>query len=345
MSALRIGILRSADTGLAHGEAHDALAVQAVGDEARAIEDACRSNGWTPVAVEADADPRITLERLRDARCDVVFQLCESIGGDARLEAAAAWMLEWARVPYTGSGPVAITIALQKPLARAVLVSRNVPVPDGFVLESASDPIPTLIDERSRWIVKPSREDASHGISTQSVVSGERAVLERAAWVIATYRQPALVEEFVDGREINVSILGRGADAHVLPLAEIDWTGFPAHLPRIVTFAAKWDPKSPEYKGSMPGPVRDLDPELEARARARALAAYDAVGLEGYGRVDLRLHPTRGPLVIDVNPNPDISPDAGLAKAAARGGIAYDELIARIVRSATRRGAAIPASV
>jgi D-alanine-D-alanine ligase len=345
VSALRIGILRSADTGLAHGEAHDALAVQAVGDEARAIEDACRANGWTTAAIEADTDPVRTLAALRDARCDVVFQLAESIGGDARLEAAAAWLLEWARLPYTGSGPVAITIALQKPLARALLASRNVPVPNGFVLEGPADPIPTLVDERSRWIVKPSREDASHGISTSSVVTGERAILERAAWVVATYRQPALVEEFVDGREINVSILGSGPDAHVLPLAEIDWTGFPADLPRIVTFAAKWDPKSPEYKGSTPGPIRDLAPELEARVRTCARAAYDAVGLEGYGRIDLRLHPTRGPLVIDVNPNPDISPDAGFAKAAARGGISYEELIARIVRSATAREAAIPASV
>ncbi len=342
---MRVGLLRSADTGLAHGEAHDALAVQAVGDEARAIDDACRANGWTPVPIEAGADPLLTLTHLRDARCDVVFQLCESIAGEARLEAAAAWLLEWARIPYTGSGPVAITIALQKPLARAVLASRNVPVPNGFVLETSTDPIPTLIDERSRWIVKPSREDASHGISTASVVTGERAILERAAWVIATYHQPALVEEFVDGREINVSILGSGEKAQILPLAEIDWTGFPAGAPRIITFTAKWDPASVEYKGSMPGPLRDLAPELEALVRTRARAAYDAVGLEGYGRIDLRVHPTRGPLVIDVNPNPDISPDAGLAKAAARGGIAYEQLIARIVRSATERGAAILASV
>jgi D-alanine-D-alanine ligase len=345
VSALRIGIWRSADTGLAHGEAHDALAVQAVGDEARAIDDACRANGWTPVAVAADADPSLTLAALSEARCDVVFQLCESIAGEARFEAAAAWMLEWARIPYTGSGPVAITIALQKPLARAVLAARGVPVPNGFDLESATGPIPMPIDAGSRWIVKPSREDASHGISLASVVTAERAIRERAAWVLATYRQPALVEEFVDGREINVSILGRGKDAHVLPLAEIDWTGFPAGAPRIVTFTAKWDPSSSEYKGSMPGPIRDLAPELEALVRARARAAYDAVGLEGYGRIDLRVHPTRGPLVIDVNPNPDISPDAGLAKAAARGGIAYEELIARIVRSATERSAAIPASV
>jgi D-alanine-D-alanine ligase len=336
---LRIGILRSADETLAHGEAQDALAVQAVGTEARAIENACEANGWTPVALEAGRDPARTLAALREARCDVVFQLAESIAGDARLEAAAAWLLEWAGIPYTGSGPIAITLALQKPLARAVLVSRGVPVPDGFVLERADGDLPPVFarGKDRRWIVKPSREDASHGISEKSVVAGERGLRERAAHVIATYRQPALVEEFVDGREINVSILGNGADAELLPIAEIDWTGFPDGLPRIVTFSAKWDTKSAEYKGSTPVPPRDLTEELEGDIRRRARAAYDALDLAGYGRVDMRVHPDRGPLVIDVNPNPDISPDAGLAKAAARGGITYEELLARIVRAAQAR--------
>ena len=338
--ARRIGILRSADVTLAHGDAQDALAVQAVGDEAEAVEAACRANGWTPIALEAGSDPARTLEAVRSARCDVVFQLCESIGGDARLEAAAAWLLEWAGIPYTGSGPVAITLALQKPIARAVLAAHGVAVPEGFVLERASDPLPPPFTaaKPARWIVKPSREDASHGISTASVVSGEPALRERAAWVIDTYCQPALVEEFVDGRELNVAFLDDETGAQVLPLFEIDWTGFPPGAPRLITFAAKWEPESAEFRGSTPVPPRGLDAELERLVRERARDAYDALGLAGYGRVDVRVHPTRGPLVIDVNPNPDISPGAGLAKAAARGGISHEQLIARIVRAAAARG-------
>jgi D-alanine-D-alanine ligase len=213
-------------------------------------------------------------------------------------------------------------------------------VPDGFVLERADVDLPAAFAgaRDQRWIVKPSREDASHGISEKSVVSGERALRERAGHVIATYRQPALVEEFVDGREISVSILGSGPETVLLPIAEIDWTGFPAGIPRIITFTAKWDVKSAEYLGSTPVPARDLSEDLERAVRERARAAYDALDLSGYGRVDMRVHPVRGPLVIDVNPNPDISPDAGLAKAAARGGIAYEELLARIVRAAIARG-------
>lgn len=338
---MRIGILSSHDSALAHGEAHDALAVQAVGDESQAIRAACASFGWTTVAIEASTDPARTIAALNASRCDVVFQLAESIGGEARFEAAAAWMLEWAKIPFTGTGPIAITIALEKPLARAVLAAAGVPTPIGFVLADAATELPrefTANPAGSRWIVKPAREDASHGIALASVVSSERALRERAAYVIATYRQPALVEEFVEGREFNVSLLADGDEVQILPPAEIDYTDFPAGAPQLVTFTAKWDPSSAEYTGSVAVAARDMDPELDRLVRTRALAAYHAIGLAGYGRIDLRVHPTRGPLVLDVNPNPDISPDAGLARAAARGGLAYEELISRIVRDAVRRG-------
>lgn len=336
--ALRVGIFRSRDVALAHGEAHDALAVQAVGDEAEAIERACRARGWTPIPIDASNDPERTLANLRAARVDIVFQLVESIDGDARFEAAAEWLLEWARIPYTGTGPIATTLALQKPLTRAVLIAHGVPVPRGFVVERADFVLPDvfLAESNARWIVKPSREDASHGIALASVVRGERELRARCEYVLERYAQPALVEEFVDGREFNASILGQGADSEVLPLAEIDYSRFPKGVPTLVTFDAKWDPASPEYKGSMPIAVTGLAPELEVAIRDVAVRAYNAIGLRGYGRIDVRVHPERGPLVLDVNPNPDISPDAGLARAAERGGLSYEELIARIIDGARR---------
>jgi D-alanine-D-alanine ligase len=339
---MRVGILESADTSLAHGAAHDALAVTAVGDASRAICAACRVNGWTPVDVRASADVHETLASLHDTRPDVVFQLAESIGGEARYEAAAAWVLEWARVPYTGSGPVAITLALEKPRTRAVLAADGVPTPAGFVMRAAHEALPPVFAASSVWIVKPSREDASHGIELASVVRNEKALRERVEYVVSTYRQPALVEEFVDGREFNVSLLARpdgGVD--VLPVAEIDYSNFPADAPRLVTFKAKWDAASPEYKGSMPKPAGDVPPAITAQLHERALAAWHAIGLAGYGRIDLRLHPERGPLVLDVNPNPDLSPDAGLALAARRAGLVHEQLIARILRDALRRGNAL----
>lgn len=342
-----VGILSSHDEGLAHGEARDALAVTAVGGEVGAIESACHAQGWKTVRVEADADPRRTLEALERAAPDVVFHLAESVRGEARFEAAVAWLLEWARIPYTGSGPVALTLALDKPLARGALTARSVPVPRGFVIEHADAELPSTdlsYSRGQRWIVKPSREDASHGISIESVVGDEPSLRARAAYILERYAQPALVEEFIDGRELNVSILGTGEDALVLPLAEIDFTRFPRGQPPLVTYAAKWIEDSPEYQGTPAIAARALEPALERRIRETAIAAYHALGLSGYGRIDLRLCEKRGPLVLDVNPNPDISPDAGFARAAARGGITYAELISKIVHEAQSRFAALDRS-
>lgn len=335
--SLRVALLHSSDATLAHGEPHDALAVAAVREEIDGVAAACRANGFEPVAVEA-SDPKRTLDALGAARPDVVFNLAESVGGEARLEAAVAWLLEWARLPYTGSGPIALTLALSKPLARAVLAAHGVGIPEGFVMERSDGPIPAEF-RRRRSIVKPAREDASHGIALESVVDGETALRRRAAYVIERYAQPALVEEFVEGREFNVAILGAGPRAVVLPLSEIDYSRFPRGAPRLITFEGKWNTESAEYKGSEPVPATGLDPALESRVKEAASKAYHALGLTGYGRVDLRIHPERGPLVLDVNPNPDISPTAGLARAAARGGLDHAQLIARIIAEARDAGA------
>jgi D-alanine-D-alanine ligase len=215
--SLRVVLLHSADAALAHGEAHDALAVASVREEIDAVAAACRMNRYEPIAVEA-SDPKSTLDALEKARPDVVFNLAESVGGEARLEAAVAWLLEWARIPYTGSGPIALTLALTKPLARAVLAAHGVGVPEGFVMGRSDGPVPAEFRAR-RAIVKPSREDASHGIASESVVHDEVSLRARVRYVLECYAQPALVEEFIDGREVNVGLLARGAGLEVLPLS------------------------------------------------------------------------------------------------------------------------------
>jgi D-alanine-D-alanine ligase len=186
-------------------------------------------------------------------------------------------------------------------------------------------------------MVKPVHEDASHGISLESVCPDAAAARARARYVIERYRQPALVEEFVDGREFNISVLGEGVGARTLELMEIDYSDFPAGAPHLITYNAKWEEESAECTGSKPVPARDLDPELAARIRSAALGAYRAIGLRDYGRVDIRLHPEAGPLVLDVNSNPDISPGAGLARAAARSGLPYVELVGGVVEAAAAR--------
>jgi D-alanine-D-alanine ligase len=346
---LCVGILASADTTLAHGEARDAIAVSASGVEVASVEAACRARGWKTLRIEASADPRRTRAALEREKPDVVFHLAESVGGDARVESLLAALLDGLDLPYTGSGPNALWSGLHKPIAREKLAAAGVAIPEGFVLESAKSPVPRAFRRKpkARWIVKPSREDASHGISIESVVRGERAVRERAAYVFRTYAQPALVEEFVDGREFNVSIVEEASGLRVLPLSEIDFAGFPKDAPKLVTFASKWMESSAEFAGTPSVAARRTAPGVARAIRDTARAAWKAIGLRGYGRVDLRIAEDGAPRVLDVNPNPDISPDAGLSKAAERDGLSHEGLIAGIVETALRRArgrAAPPAS-
>ena len=189
-------------------------------------------------------------------------------------------------------------------------------------------------------IVKPAAEDASHGIDSGSVVRDEPALRARARFLIERYAQPALAEAFVEGREINVGLIETPHGLEVLPLSEIDYSGFPPDMPHIVSYAGKWIETSRDWALTQVVAARDLDDEQRARIESVARAAFETLGLAGYGRVDLRLDAQTNPFVIDVNANPDISPDAGFALAAARAGYAYADVVAWIAESGLRRGRA-----
>lgn len=264
---------------------------------------------------------------------DLVFNLCESLGGDARHEAVLPSLFELAGVRYTGSGPLALGTALRKDRTKALLRANGVPTPAAAVssdgtLPAALPPLPC--------IVKPAREDASTGISLKSVVRTHKELAARVAAVHARYQQPILIEEFIPGRELYVSLLGNGDDVHALPMHEVDFTAMPAGAPHIVTYDGKWDPSSQEYKGTRS--VRaEVTPEVEARCHAAARAAFAALELSDYARVDLRLAADGTPYIIDVNPNCDLSDGAGVCRAASFGGLAYPDLIDRVVAAAMSR--------
>jgi D-alanine-D-alanine ligase len=151
------------------------------------------------------------------------------------------------------------------------------------------------------------------------------------------FGQAVLAEKFIAGREVNVTLIGEAARPVILPLHEIDFAKMPEGRPHIITYAGKWDESHVDYVGTKPVPLRDQDPALRARIEAAARGAWDATGLRDYGRVDLRIDAAGMPWVIDVNPNPDISPDAGVARAAAVAGLDYPTLIERVALSAWGR--------
>jgi len=317
---LLVGVLYNDDQTLVAGEERDRLAVEGVDAVAATVAEAVREAGWSEWRLAVGRELQPVVDRLRDQRPDVVFNLVESIAGQPRLEAAMAWLLEWLELPYTGSPPEAMSAGLDKVRAKALLQAAGIPVP-GLAYPA---------------IVKPRSQDASHGISHESVVADPAAAAERVAYVRSRYLQDAVVEEFIEGREFNLSLIGPTDAPVLLPPSEIDFSELTPGRARVVGFEAKWTEGSADYLGTSPF-FPDLPPEQLETLRAVATGAYAAIGLRDYGRVDVRWHAQRGPFVLDVNPNPDLSTDAGLARAAARAGHPYAELVQMIVRMALAR--------
>jgi D-alanine-D-alanine ligase len=307
-----------------------------VENAARDVARALASRGHEVETLPVPCDPLDAVALVADvvARApDLVFNLCESLGGDARHEAVLPSLFELAGVRYTGSGPLALGTALRKDRTKALLRALAVPTPRAAVSVDGSLPaeLPPL-----PCIVKPAREDASTGIWLKSVVKTPRELAARVAEVHARYRQPVLVEEFIDGRELYVSLVGNGDALTALPMHEVDFSAMPAGAPHIVTYAGKWEPSSQEYKGTRS--VRaEVSDDVAARCAAAARAAFFALELSDYARVDLRLAADGTPYVIDVNPNCDLSDGAGVCRAASFGGLAYPDLIERVVAAAMAR--------
>ncbi len=296
-----------------------------VADAAAAVASAL-SGAFDVTLVPVDADLHAFCERVRELAPDAVFNLCESVAGDARLESTLPMLLEAMKVPYTGSPPAALALALRKDRVKTALERAGIPTPRGGLFAALPDKIALPC------IVKPSREDGSAGIVPASVAHDTASVRRRAHAIERAFHQPAIVEEYVDGRELNVAVLG----GSVLPLWEIDFSRMPKRLPKIVTYESKWRPGSVEDLGARPRRARLSGGALRAVRRV-ALEAFEAVGLRDYGRIDVRLDRAGVPWVVDVNPNCDLSPTAGFARAAQAGGVGYPALVKRLVGFALGR--------
>jgi D-alanine-D-alanine ligase len=298
------------------------------------------ADGFVTGSLGVTGDVFAAVEGIKAFAPDVVFNLCESIGGDNRFEPLLPLLLDREGIAYTGSGPLTLSLALHKHKAKEILRARGVPTPEALHLTT---PDVSGVTQPFPLIVKPAREDASVGICSDSVVHDRSALRRRVTHILSHYRQPALVERYIDGREIYVSMLGRPAGvAQIFPFYEIDFSLMPADRPRIVSFEGKWVEGSDEFVGTKPVLCQGLSAELQARITEVALRAFEAMEIRDYARLDVRLAtsgPDAGtPFVIDVNPNCDLSDEAGgYAKAARAAGLGYDEVIRRIVELALLR--------
>jgi len=311
---------------------------------AAAVVEAVRGYGFQSELIAVQGTDIIdVLTDVQRQEPDLVFNLCESLNGDARNEVVVPAVLDMLRLPYTGSGPLCLGMCLHKERCKEVLTARGIATPGYRILHSAAD-VDALAaaDLRFPLFLKLAHEDASIGIEESNVCADVDAVRVRAAAMLERYRMPLVCEEFIAGREVNVTLLGNGDELRVLPLYEIDFRDMPDDRPNIISYAAKWDESHVDYEGTKPVPMKGVTPELAAAIESTARAAFEAMGLADFGRVDLRIDADGTPWVIDVNPNCDLSDDAGFARSARAGGLDYPDLIGRICEVAWNRHARTP---
>lgn len=300
---------------------------------ARCLADA----GLSVARLGATDDPYPLAAGLRAHRPDAVFNLYEGTARWGNAEAYVAGLLELLRVPFTGSPPQPLMLARSKPLTKRLLAGAGLPTAAFFAVDALPVPKCPL-----KWpvIVKPGTEDASVGIEQASVVTSQRQLEERVRYVLDRYGPPVLVEQFVRGREFNVAVWDRDGTPRTLPFSEILFLdqGGDSPLWPIVSFDAKWHPNSRDFKATPAKNPADVSPELEAAVSALAVRAFELVGCRDYARVDLRVDADGRPYILEVNPNPCISPLAGLAAALETAKVPFPEFVLGLVRSALRRG-------
>lgn len=261
------------------------------------------------------------IERLRRGRADLVFNLCEGVDGVAALEPPVIGVLELLGIPFTGSGAWTTALCLRKPLVNALLERAGLPVPTWTAVRRGTRVPPVALPA----ICKPAAEDASIGVEQRSVVRSARSLAARVASMHERWDE-VLVQRFVDGREVNVGILGD----EVLPASEIEFGGMPRGMWRIVSYRSKWEVGSEEDVGAVPRCPAVLPEALAAELQRLALSAWRMVGGRGYGRVDFRIDAEGQPWILEVNSNPDLAPDAGLARMARATGRDYGALVRTI---------------
>jgi D-alanine-D-alanine ligase len=251
-----------------------------------------------------------------------------------------AGLLDLMGIPYTGAGPLALGLALNKFRVKQVLRAARVPVPSGYLCALGQRLKPRAA-RRFPVIVKPVHEDASLGINANSVCRDLARLEQQIAYIHDVYHQDALVEEYLEGREFNVSILGEH-EARVLAISEIDFSSMPENEPRIVSYRAKWDEESVVFHSTVPVCPAEISPRMANRVRDIALRSSRVIGCRDYTRIDMRTDASGNIYVLEVNPNPDLSPRAGYVRAARAAGMTYTDLVSRITQSALERGSKVP---
>lgn len=296
------------------------------------------------IPVEADLD---AFEKLRLFRPDIVFNIAEGLWGPSR-ESQIPAMLEMLQIPYTGSDPLTLGLCLEKARAKELLSFHHIPNP-GFLLINNTEGNHALdceiqgITEKLAFplIVKPSIEGSSKGIGNDSVVCSQDDLIEKINKLLSNYRQPVLIEEFLQGREFTVAIWGNGDECQCLPIVELKFDALPAGANPLYSYEAKWVWDTVEKPLKIFQCPAQLDSALENEIRSICLQAFKILRCRDWCRIDLRLNGQNEPHILELNPLPGILPNPDnnscFPKAARAAGYSYEEMINRVVDIACQR--------
>ena len=286
--------------------------------------------------VGGNIDPLIAT--LRGEAPDLVFNMAESFAGKSSLESNVAALLNLLGLRYTGSSPSGLMLAGDKALTKVVLSFHGIKTPQFATVYRGA--VEWAGDISFPVIVKPPQEDASLGITAKSVVLDLMGLMEAMDDLQKEFRQPSLVEQFIEGREFYVGVLGN-ENASALPVIELDFSKFPADKPKIASWQAKWGEdgagSGAEFAGTESIFPANVEPALLERMQRVALDAFGALRLRDYARIDLRVTPEGEIFVIEVNPNCYLERQSEFARAAEHGGLSYDALVERLVELASAR--------
>jgi D-alanine-D-alanine ligase len=275
-----------------------------------------------------------SLISLARGDADLYFNLTESYAGDDTKDMNIAAYLDLLDKPYTGAGPHALYLAQDKALAKKIFAFHSIRTP--FFATSYKGKVDHAHDVSFPLIVKPCSEDGSIGIDMGSVVESVKELMERIHYIHEEFDSPALIEEYIEGREIYAAVLGN-ENPEVLPMVELDLSKLPEGTPRIAGKEVKWDKDTEHYRVTKSAPAEDLDEKTTEKLSSTALAAYQALKLRDYGRIDMRLTPKGEVYVIEANPNPWLSSGAEFSMAARKAGRTYTQLIGEIIDLARAR--------
>ncbi|MGH7802071.1 MAG: D-alanine--D-alanine ligase family protein [Thermodesulfobacteriota bacterium] len=313
--------------------------------EVEAVFKALEESGHVVEPIPVTDDFSNFFNLISSKNLDVVFNLCERMWDDSWGEILMAHMLEINEISFTGSDPKALWLALNKDKTKTVLNLFGIRTPSFKLFATEKDALD--VREPSRLsstqaqsnddlnfplIIKPNLEDGSLGIDSSSVIWDIKSLRKKVRALIKEFKRPVIVEEYINGREFNVSFLGDTA----LAVGEVEFK-LPQVEPKVVTYKAKWDRDSNEYKNTITVCPANLNKKTERRIKDIALKATRAIGCRDYARVDMRMDSLGKIYVIEVNPNPDISPESGFSKALKAAGISYKAFVNQVVGFAIQR--------